>query len=44
MPNLPRPILILLILLVVIVGWSRVELRDHTRNQVIAGTILGTIE
>ncbi|AVV45353.1 hypothetical protein C6376_32335 [Streptomyces sp. P3] len=30
-------------LLVVIVGWSRVELRDHTRNQVIAGTILGTI-
>lgn len=29
--------------LVVIVGWSRVELRDHTRNQVIAGTILGTI-
>ncbi|CBG70321.1 putative membrane protein [Streptomyces scabiei 87.22] len=30
-------------LLVVIVGWSRVELLDHTRNQVIAGTILGTI-
>ncbi|MFD8589863.1 hypothetical protein ACFV1B_10010 [Streptomyces sp. NPDC059637] len=30
-------------LLVVVVGWSRVELRDHTRNQVIAGTILGTI-
>ncbi|MFI8872247.1 hypothetical protein [Streptomyces sp. NPDC055243] len=30
-------------LLVAIVGWSRVELRDHTRNQVIAGTILGTI-
>ncbi|MGJ5847196.1 MULTISPECIES: hypothetical protein [Streptomyces] len=30
-------------LLVVIVGWSRVELRDHTRNQVIAGTILGTV-
>ncbi|MEN8654363.1 hypothetical protein ABCR94_28145 [Streptomyces sp. 21So2-11] len=28
--------------LVVIVGWSRVELADHTRNQVIAGTILGT--
>ncbi|MFF8481927.1 phosphatase PAP2 family protein [Streptomyces antibioticus] len=28
-------------LLVVVVGWSRVELRDHTRNQVIAGTILG---
>ncbi|MFE4055019.1 hypothetical protein ACFXP3_01710 [Streptomyces sp. NPDC059096] len=30
-------------LLVIIVGWSRIELRDHTRNQVIAGTILGTI-
>ncbi|MCM2518283.1 phosphatase PAP2 family protein [Streptomyces griseoincarnatus] len=30
-------------LLVIVVGWSRVELRDHTRNQVIAGTILGTI-
>lgn len=30
-------------LLVVVVGWSRVELRDHTRNQVIAGTILGAI-
>lgn len=29
--------------LVVIVGWSRIELRDHTRNQVIAGTILGTV-
>ncbi|MFJ4800881.1 phosphatase PAP2 family protein [Streptomyces murinus] len=29
-------------LLVVLVGWSRVELRDHTRNQVIAGTVLGT--
>ncbi|MFJ1816805.1 phosphatase PAP2 family protein [Streptomyces sp. NPDC088139] len=28
-------------LLVVLVGWSRVELRDHTRNQVVAGTILG---
>ncbi|MFF3501189.1 hypothetical protein [Streptomyces sp. NPDC003247] len=30
-------------LLVVIVGWSRVELRDHTRNQVMAGTVLGTV-
>ncbi|MFJ9085850.1 hypothetical protein ACIRL3_25850 [Streptomyces sp. NPDC102384] len=30
-------------LLVVLVGWSRVELRDHTRNQVVAGTILGAI-
>ncbi|MEU2133629.1 hypothetical protein [Streptomyces sp. NPDC018352] len=30
-------------LLVVIVGWSRVELRDHTRNQVVAGTVLGAI-
>lgn len=27
--------------LVALVGWSRVELRDHTRGQVIAGTILG---
>ncbi|MGW0137497.1 hypothetical protein [Streptomyces calvus] len=30
-------------LLVVVVGWSRVELRDHTRNQAIVGTILGAI-
>ncbi|MFJ6017599.1 hypothetical protein [Streptomyces sp. NPDC092952] len=30
-------------LLVVAVGWSRIELRDHSRNQVIAGTILGAI-
>ncbi|MFF5438795.1 hypothetical protein [Streptomyces achromogenes] len=29
--------------LVAVVGWSRVELRDHTLAQVIAGTILGTI-
>ncbi|MFE4212236.1 hypothetical protein [Streptomyces sp. NPDC056844] len=29
--------------LVIVVGWSRVELGDHTRNQVIAGTILGTM-
>ncbi|MFJ2175955.1 phosphatase PAP2 family protein [Streptomyces sp. NPDC087851] len=29
-------------LLVLIVGWSRIELRDHTRNQVVAGTVLGT--
>lgn len=28
--------------LVVVVGWSRVELRDHTPAQVIAGTLLGT--
>ncbi|MFD6863383.1 PAP2 superfamily protein [Streptomyces sp. ADI98-12] len=37
------PWMVLGFLLVVVVGWSRVELRDHTRNQVIAGTILGTI-
>ncbi|MDV9195665.1 hypothetical protein [Streptomyces sp. Wh19] len=30
-------------LLVIIVGWSRAELRDHTRAQVIAGTIVGTV-
>ncbi|MFJ7997541.1 hypothetical protein ACIQ7D_10400 [Streptomyces sp. NPDC096310] len=36
------PWMLLGFLLVVIVGWSRIELRDHTRNQVIAGTILGT--
>ncbi|MFF3849824.1 phosphatase PAP2 family protein [Streptomyces sp. NPDC002328] len=30
-------------LLVVLVGWSRIALRDHTRNQVIAGTVLGTV-
>ncbi|WP_307792542.1 phosphatase PAP2 family protein [Streptomyces verrucosisporus] len=30
-------------LLVVVVGWSRVELRDHTRSQVVAGTVLGTV-
>ncbi|MFF3737531.1 hypothetical protein [Streptomyces sp. NPDC002566] len=30
-------------LLVVLVGWSRVELGDHTRNQVVAGTILGAV-
>ena len=27
--------------LVALVGWSRVELRDHTRGQVVAGAILG---
>lgn len=29
--------------LVALVGWSRVALRDHTRNQVIAGTIVGAL-
>ncbi|MBY8842040.1 hypothetical protein [Streptomyces sp. SP2-10] len=28
--------------LVAVVGWSRIELRDHTTGQVIAGTILGS--
>ncbi|MFH9663460.1 phosphatase PAP2 family protein [Streptomyces sp. NPDC017248] len=28
--------------LVAVVGWSRVELRDHPLAQVIAGTILGS--
>ncbi|MEU8687689.1 phosphatase PAP2 family protein [Streptomyces sp. NPDC048665] len=28
--------------LVAIVGWSRIELRDHTPAQVIVGTLLGT--
>jgi len=27
--------------LVALVGWSRIALRDHTRNQVIAGAIVG---
>ena len=27
--------------LVVLVGWSRIALHDHTRNQVIAGAIVG---
>ncbi|MFD8847665.1 hypothetical protein [Streptomyces sp. NPDC059604] len=30
-------------ILVLLVGWSRVELRDHTRAQAVAGTVLGTI-
>lgn len=29
--------------LVALVGWSRIALRDHTRNQVIAGAILGAL-
>ena len=29
--------------LVVLVGWSRVALGDHTRNQVIAGALLGAL-
>ncbi|RZD89307.1 hypothetical protein C0Q60_03600 [Streptomyces albidoflavus] len=37
------PWMAFLFLLVAIVGWSRIELQDHTRNQVIAGTILGAI-
>ena len=27
--------------LVALVGWSRIELRDHTRGQVLAGALLG---
>jgi hypothetical protein len=27
--------------LVALVGWSRIELRDHTRGQVLAGAVLG---
>lgn len=30
-------------LLVAVVGWSRVALRDHTRGQVWAGTFLGSV-
>ena len=30
-------------ILVVIVGWSRVELRDHTPAQVIVGTLVGSV-
>ncbi len=29
--------------LVALVGWSRVALRDHTRNQVIAGALVGAL-
>ncbi|NUQ99457.1 MAG: phosphatase PAP2 family protein [Streptomyces sp.] len=29
--------------LVVLVGWSRIALGDHTRNQVIAGALLGAL-
>ncbi|MEU6405488.1 hypothetical protein [Streptomyces sp. NPDC046985] len=29
--------------LVALVGWSRIELRDHTPAQVVAGTALGTL-
>jgi len=29
--------------LVALVGWSRIELGDHTRNQVIAGAIVGAL-
>jgi membrane-associated phospholipid phosphatase len=29
--------------LVLLVGWSRVALRDHTRNQVIAGALVGAL-
>ena len=29
--------------LVAIVSWSRVELRDHTKGQVLVGTILGAV-
>ncbi len=29
--------------LVVLVGWSRIALRDHTRNQVIAGAVVGAL-
>lgn len=37
------PWMLLGYLLVAVVGWSRVVLRDHTRNQVLAGTLLGTL-
>ena len=30
-------------LIVAGVGWSRVQLRDHTTSQVIAGTVAGTL-
>jgi membrane-associated phospholipid phosphatase len=30
-------------LLVAAVGWSRVQLRDHTLAQVVAGTVIGTV-
>jgi hypothetical protein len=35
------PALLSVYALAAAVGWSRVELRDHTRAQVLAGTVLG---
>lgn len=35
------PWVLLAYLLVAVVGWSRVELRDHTLAQVLAGTVVG---
>jgi hypothetical protein len=37
------PALVALALLLVVVGWARVELGDHTSAQVIAGSGLGTV-
>ncbi len=35
------PVLLLTAAVVVLVGWSRVQLRDHTTGQVVAGTVIG---
>ncbi|MDQ0030004.1 membrane-associated phospholipid phosphatase [Arthrobacter bambusae] len=37
------PVWLPLLLLVPAVGWSRVVLRDHTRSQVIAGSLFGGV-
>ncbi|MCD0485218.1 hypothetical protein LO771_23235 [Streptacidiphilus sp. ASG 303] len=37
------PWMLLGYVLVALVGWSRIELRDHTRAQVVAGTCLGSL-
>jgi hypothetical protein len=37
------PLLLLLVLPLVLVGWSRVQLSDHTVAQVIAGALVGPV-
>lgn len=37
------PALLVTVLVVAAVGWSRVELRDHTTAQVVAGSLVGLV-
>jgi membrane-associated phospholipid phosphatase len=37
------PFLLVLVPFVVLIGWSRVAVRDHTVTQVIAGALIGPI-